>query len=126
MLFSAMELVLDEEAPLGEVQMQDLEPVRVHGPMEGGIKGDELRGRAKEHGANLGEEAARWMFCHSDQIPRDLRVFHLVFTARVRKDRNKFQYMLYLYHDGERWHLESGLMNADWDAYCRVMKLKRP
>lgn len=126
MLFSVMELVVDEETPLGKVQMQDLEPLRVHGSMEGGIKGDELRSRAKERGANLGEEAALWMFRHSDQIPRELQIFHLVFTAKVRKDRNRFQYMLYLYHDGERWHLESGLMHADWDAYCRVIRRKQP
>lgn len=127
MFLPSMELVRDEEGevPL-ELTMQFLEAARVHAVGEDAIPGVELCRRGKLQDADLGQQAARWVYGHSDQIPRELQSYHLVFLATVWKDRSENEYMVYLAYSEGRWYLEYGALTREWNAYCRVMKLKRP
>lgn len=89
---------------------------------EGYVKGEVLVERAKEVGANLGEEDRQFMLEHQIEIPWELRgKCHLVFT--IWCDTEGYWKVASLGWDVDRWH-KSWNWLGHWGEDARLVRRK--
>ena len=90
---------------------------------EESITGEEMRKRAVELKANLGQVEAEWLEEHQDKIPESWRNSYLVLPATLWRDSGGHLRVPYLYWFGERWGLSWRWLENDWYSFVRLVRL---
>ena len=113
-------LLEDVPLALGENPQFDLAEFLKDG--ETLIGGEEMRRRAKDLKAHLGQQHAELLLAHQDQIPEDWQKFHPTFPGTVWQDGHGCNVMG-LSWDGGRWYLDFRLFDV-WHSDDRLVRLR--
>lgn len=110
---------------LGEVAIADLELVSFVREGEPSVSGEEMRKRAKELNANLGQFAAEYLLEHQNEIPVEWRSSYLVFPRTVWRRRDGFLFVPYLFWSGGRWSLLFSWLEDRWLSGARLVRPRK-
>ena len=89
------------------------------------ISGEEMRSRAKDMGANLGQKHAEYLLEHQADIPKDWRSFYLVFSGTLWRDPGGFLRVPYLAWGGGRWCLSFRWLGDGWGSNDRFLRPRK-
>lgn len=113
-------LLGDTTAPT--LPVSDLELVSFLKRGENRISEEEMRERAKEMRADLGQREAEHLLDHQDEIPVSWREFDLIFPGTLWRDSFGGLSVPYLGWFGDRWGLCLSWLDRDWDSVGRLVR----
>jgi len=118
----------------GEISITNLELVSFLKKGEDLISGEEMRKRAKELNANLGQRHAEYLLEHQKEIPVEWREFDLVFTGTLWREqkggsffrrRDSFYMPCLSWGGGGWWSLYFGWLGRNWDSGERLLRPRK-
>ncbi len=89
------------------------------------ISGEEMRRRAKEKNASLGQRQAEYLLGHQEEIPSGWNQFYLVFPGTAWRAPGGSLRVPVLYWHGGRWSLIFFWLGADWNSLDRLMRPRK-
>src|SRR3990167_11517578 len=106
-----------EDVPFNESDLKDLELVEFLKDGEDKIKGEEMRKRAKELNANLGQSHAEYLMEHFELLPDKAKNYRLIFSGTVWQVGGGYRSIPYLSWSGGRGDLVFDWFELDWNSY---------
>ncbi|MDP3093640.1 MAG: hypothetical protein Q8N16_02645 [bacterium] len=107
------------------IAIANLELVSFLGKNEKYISSEEVRRRAKELGANLGQRHAEYLLEHHNEIPAEWQKFCLIFAGTVWRHPDDNLYVPYLCWRGGMCDLNFFLLGCDWDSRGRLVRQRK-
>ncbi len=89
------------------------------------INGEEMKNRAKDRGASLGQRHAEARLANQHLIPTEFRQYYLVFTGTVWQNRVGYRRVPYLGWGGDRWYLRFRWLDDDFSSHDRLLRSRR-
>ncbi len=89
------------------------------------ISSEEMRSRAKDMGAHLGQRHAEYLLEHQADIPKDWRSFYLVFPGTFWRFPDGYLRVPFLYWNGVRWCLVFLWLGFGWDSSVRFLRVRK-
>ena len=117
-------LIEDVSEP-DEISISGLEIFSFLKEGEDHISGEEMRSRAKDMGANLGQKHAEYLLEHQADIPKDWRSFYLVFSGTCWRYPDGDLIVPCLGWSGGRWCLCFLWLGDGWGSNDRFLRPRK-